>query len=100
MNLIVIFYLEKWYCKNEEIFFSSDILPWILELDRMPYCFISILFIGIMKVILTVVPGKKCYVCRKKCIGEILKAEGEKYIHISCFKCASKLSDLIYLKKL
>uniref|UniRef100_A0AAF5PHT0 Actin-binding LIM protein 1 n=3 Tax=Wuchereria bancrofti TaxID=6293 RepID=A0AAF5PHT0_WUCBA len=32
--------------------------------------------------------GKKCYICRKKCIGEILKADGEKYIHISCFKCA------------
>ncbi|VDN41863.1 unnamed protein product [Gongylonema pulchrum] len=35
--------------------------------------------------------GKKCYVCKKKCVGEILKAEGEKYIHISCFKCTSKL---------
>ncbi|VDN91078.1 unnamed protein product, partial [Brugia pahangi] len=36
----------------------------------------------------TTFSGKKCYVCRKKCIGEILKADGEKYIHISCFKCA------------
>lgn len=32
--------------------------------------------------------GKKCYVCKKKCVGDILKAEGDKYIHISCFKCA------------
>ncbi|VDK44128.1 unnamed protein product [Anisakis simplex] len=32
--------------------------------------------------------GKRCYVCKKKCTGDILKAEGEKFIHISCFKCA------------
>lgn len=32
--------------------------------------------------------GKKCHVCKKKVQGDILKAEGEKYIHISCFKCS------------
>uniref|UniRef100_A0A0N5CWT8 Actin-binding lim zn-finger protein limatin involved in axon guidance n=1 Tax=Thelazia callipaeda TaxID=103827 RepID=A0A0N5CWT8_THECL len=37
---------------------------------------------------LSLFSGKKCCVCKKKCVGEILKAEGEKYIHISCFKCA------------
>lgn len=32
--------------------------------------------------------GKHCYVCKKKCTGDVLKAEGDKYIHISCFKCS------------
>ena len=32
--------------------------------------------------------GKHCHVCKKKCTGDVLKAEGDKYIHISCFKCS------------
>ncbi|KAI6235365.1 Zinc finger, LIM-type domain and Villin headpiece domain-containing protein [Aphelenchoides besseyi] len=31
--------------------------------------------------------GKKCQICKKKCSGDILKADGEKYFHIECFKC-------------
>ncbi|CAD6188664.1 unnamed protein product [Caenorhabditis auriculariae] len=30
--------------------------------------------------------GKKCDVCRKKCSGDVLKAN-DKYFHINCFQC-------------
>ncbi|KAI6177023.1 LIM domain protein [Aphelenchoides bicaudatus] len=30
---------------------------------------------------------KKCQICKKKCSGDILKADGDKYFHIDCFKC-------------
>ncbi|VDO46878.1 unnamed protein product [Haemonchus placei] len=32
------------------------------------------------------VPGKKCEVCKKKCSGDVLKAN-DKYFHIQCFQC-------------
>uniref|UniRef100_A0A1I8AMW5 LIM zinc-binding domain-containing protein n=1 Tax=Steinernema glaseri TaxID=37863 RepID=A0A1I8AMW5_9BILA len=31
--------------------------------------------------------GKKCYICKKKCTGDIFKTEEEKFIHIACFQC-------------
>uniref|UniRef100_A0AC35U819 Actin-binding LIM protein 1 n=1 Tax=Rhabditophanes sp. KR3021 TaxID=114890 RepID=A0AC35U819_9BILA len=31
--------------------------------------------------------GKKCQICKKKCSGDVLKADGDKYFHISCFTC-------------
>ncbi|CAD5221410.1 unnamed protein product [Bursaphelenchus xylophilus] len=31
--------------------------------------------------------GKKCQICKKKCSGDILRADGDKYFHIDCFKC-------------
>ncbi|KAK0396881.1 hypothetical protein QR680_001897 [Steinernema hermaphroditum] len=31
--------------------------------------------------------GKKCFICKKKCTGDIFKTEAEKYIHIACFQC-------------
>ncbi|MFH4974715.1 hypothetical protein AB6A40_001424 [Gnathostoma spinigerum] len=31
--------------------------------------------------------GIKCYACKKKCSGDILKTEGDKFFHLTCFKC-------------
>ncbi|CEF59528.1 Zinc finger, LIM-type domain and Villin headpiece domain-containing protein [Strongyloides ratti] len=31
--------------------------------------------------------GKRCQICDKKCSGDILKADGDKYFHIACFSC-------------
>uniref|UniRef100_A0A914KV38 Actin-binding LIM protein 1 n=4 Tax=Meloidogyne TaxID=189290 RepID=A0A914KV38_MELIC len=31
--------------------------------------------------------GKKCQICKKKCSGDIVRADGEKYFHINCFAC-------------
>lgn len=31
--------------------------------------------------------GKKCQICKKKCSGDVVKTEKDKYFHISCFKC-------------
>jgi len=33
--------------------------------------------------------GKKCQICKKKCSGEIIRADGDKYFHIGCFACKS-----------
>ncbi|KAK6043365.1 LIM domain protein [Cooperia oncophora] len=38
--------------------------------------------------------GKKCEVCKKKCSGDVLKAN-DKYFHIQCFQC--KPADGSYL---
>lgn len=35
--------------------------------------------------------GKKCQICKKKCSGEIIRADGDKYFHIGCFACKSIL---------
>lgn len=38
-----------------------------------------------------VVAGKKCQICKKKCTGEIVRADGDKFFHIGCFACKSKV---------
>lgn len=38
-----------------------------------------------------------CSGCKKKCSGEVLKIKGDKFFHIECFKCTSKLATCYYL---